>query len=118
MSKTLLIIDDSASYRAYLVAVAQSRYPDWNILQAADALQALKLVREKWVDVVTLDIEMPGVDGFFLAPDIFEYAPDARIAFISGSVQPDVAQRAEEIGIQLIRKPVAEADFLHFLAGN
>ncbi len=116
MSKTLLIIDDSASYRAYLVALAQSRFPEWTILQAADALQALKLVRENWVDVVTLDIEMPGVDGFFLAPDIQEYAPDASIAFISGSAKPGLEERAGEFGIELIRKPVDEEVFLQFLS--
>lgn len=118
MSKTLLIIDDSAAYRAYLVALTQSHCPDWKILQASDALAALKLVRENWIDVVTLDIEMPGVDGFFLAPDIQEYAPDARIAIISGSEKPDIVERAREAGIRLLRKPVDEEEFLQFLTGG
>lgn len=116
MSTVILIVDDSASFRGLLAAIVRHHFPEWVVLEATDALAALKKVRENEVDLITLDVEMPGVDGLFLAPDLKEYAPRARVAIISGSSRPDIEKQAASMDIEVIRKPLVEEEFLHFLA--
>lgn len=116
MNRTLLIIDDSAAIRGLIAAIVVEHHPDWQVIQASDALAALKQVREREVDYITLDVEMPGVDGIYLAPDLLEYAPRARIAIVSGSTRPELPEKARELGLEIIRKPIQEECILQFLS--
>ncbi len=64
MSKkfTLLVIeDDEASFKLIEAAL---RTIDINILYADDGQRGLDLFAENYVDLVLLDIQMPGMNGF------------------------------------------------------
>ena len=58
----VLIVDDEAPMRRYVSANLRAR--EYEVLTAADGLEALKLVREHAVDLLILDIGIPGPDGF------------------------------------------------------
>ena len=63
MSIRVLIVDDSATMRALLQA-RLSDEPDIEVIgSACDAAEARQLIKMLDPDVVTLDIEMPGMDG-------------------------------------------------------
>jgi CheY-like chemotaxis protein len=62
---TVLVVDDDAPIRHMLVFALELL--GYRVLQAADGLQALEVVREQRVDLVTLDIMMPGLDGWHVA---------------------------------------------------
>ena len=63
MTIKVLVVDDSALIRQILSEIIKSE-PDMTLVGAApDAFEAKKLVLEKSPDVITLDIEMPKVDG-------------------------------------------------------
>src|SRR5690606_35019026 len=74
--KTVLVVDDDALNR-YLLAEALA-VDGHHIIEAADGLQALALVRAQLPDLVLLDIDMPGMDGLATCREI-RALPGARL---------------------------------------
>ncbi len=61
--ETVLIIDDNPDILAYL---KDCLTPDYNVMQAADGLGGLRLIREALPDLIICDIMMPRMDGYEL----------------------------------------------------
>ena len=76
MSKIkVMIIDDSAVVRQ-TIREALEREPDIEILgAAADPIFALDKMKNNWPDVITLDIEMPRMDGLSFLKKIMSEHP-------------------------------------------
>ena len=60
----ILIIDDDPEFR--LLISTQLRSRNIAVAGAADAIQAINMARGKRPDVILLDIELPGGDGFLV----------------------------------------------------
>lgn len=60
--KTILIAEDNPASREYLVELLSAQ--GYGIAVAEDGESALKKVREQPPDLVLLDIQMPGMDGY------------------------------------------------------
>jgi two-component system chemotaxis response regulator CheB len=79
----LMIVDDSPIARAVLSRMVSS-HGDLEVVatagNAAEALDALKTVR---VDIVLLDVEMPGTSGLEALPDILRAGNGARVLIVS-----------------------------------
>ena len=58
----VLVVDDEPETTKYVSANLQAR--GYDVLTAGDGLMALETFRESVVDLVILDIMMPGLDGF------------------------------------------------------
>ncbi|MFV2082646.1 MAG: response regulator [bacterium] len=59
--RTILVVDDEESIRLlYKEELVDAGY---RVLLAPDGESALKIIKEKRPDLVTLDIRMPGMDG-------------------------------------------------------
>jgi len=68
MNRTLLIIDDSKAIRTQVNQIFADGKMFAKIQQAADGIEAFKILVNNPVDIVLCDIEMPGIDGLkFLA---------------------------------------------------
>lgn len=63
MMKRVVIVDDSRAMRAWLRMVLDSDRRLTVVGEAASAAEARKVIKEAKPDVVTLDIEMPGMSG-------------------------------------------------------
>jgi signal transduction histidine kinase/CheY-like chemotaxis protein len=61
--KRILIVDDNADLRAYLVRVLGAH---WQVSTAADGAQALEMTRRDRPDLIVTDVMMPHMDGFEL----------------------------------------------------
>ncbi|MCB2014230.1 MAG: chemotaxis response regulator protein-glutamate methylesterase [Sphingobium sp.] len=99
MSTRVLIVDDSATMRAILTRMLSSE-PDIEVIgAAADAMQARGMIRELNPDVVTLDIEMPGMNGLDFLAKIMQLRP-MPVVIVSGITQKgcDTTIRALELG--------------------
>jgi diguanylate cyclase (GGDEF)-like protein/PAS domain S-box-containing protein len=64
-SSTLLIVDDYPENLISMRALLQRQ--DWQVITAASGFEALGLLLEHDVDLVLLDVQMPGMDGFEVA---------------------------------------------------
>lgn len=61
----ILIVDDKTSNIFALEQILSKR--DWNILSVTSGNEALKIVLNKDIDLVILDVQMPDMDGFEVA---------------------------------------------------
>lgn len=64
-SSVLLIVDDYPENLISMRALLQRQ--DWQVITAASGFEALSLLLEHDVDLVLLDVQMPGMDGFEVA---------------------------------------------------
>ena len=60
--KTILVVDDSSVIRK--IIRKELKNSDYNVAEAVDGESALKMAATSRMDLVTLDIDMPGMDGF------------------------------------------------------
>lgn len=75
MGIRVLIVDDSATMRA-LLRVMVEREPDMEVCgEAADAMEARTQIKTLNPDVVTLDVEMPGMNGLDFLEKIMRLRP-------------------------------------------
>jgi CheY-like chemotaxis protein len=58
----VLVVDDSALVRR-LLGHALSSEPEFEVVFARNGIEALDMLKREWPDVVTLDIQMPQMDG-------------------------------------------------------
>lgn len=99
MSTRVLIIDDSPTMRAILMSRLQEQ-PDIEVIgTASNALEGRELIKKLDPDVVTLDIEMPGMNGLDFLEKIMTLRP-TPVIIISGATQEgnDVTARALGLG--------------------
>jgi two-component system, OmpR family, KDP operon response regulator KdpE len=61
MRTTILIADDEASMRKYISSNLKVR--GYDVIPASDGIETLKMLAEHPIDLVLLDIGMPGPDG-------------------------------------------------------
>ncbi|MGB5646804.1 MAG: response regulator, partial [Muriicola sp.] len=61
---TCIIIDDEAAARA-IVAQLCTSYPELDVIEEfPNAIDAIKFLNQQTIDLVFLDIHMPGFTGF------------------------------------------------------
>src|SRR3954452_20177249 len=88
MPMTILIVDDHASFR--MAARRLLEHYGYRVVgEAPDGESALTAVRELRPDVVLLDVQMPGIDGFEVATRLDESADAPAIGLVSSRDQTD-----------------------------
>ncbi len=97
---TLLVVDDSAMMRAMIKRVAQlTDIPIAAVLEAANGLEALKLLETHPVDVIFTDINMPEMTGTELLREVVKHPEWNRIIRVIVSTDGSEARRAEVAGL-------------------
>ena len=64
-SSVLLVVDDYPENLISMRALLERQ--DWQVVTAASGIEALTLLLEHEIDLVLLDVQMPGMDGFEVA---------------------------------------------------
>ncbi|RCW69626.1 response regulator transcription factor [Saliterribacillus persicus] len=78
--ETLLIVDDEEQMRSMIKLYLQS---DFTIIEASNGKEALHMVFEKNIDIILLDIMMPGMDGLTTCQRIKAVSPDLPIILLT-----------------------------------
>ncbi len=103
----VLVAEDSPTIRAFLVSILETQ-PDLRVVGAVSSgEEAVTAVQDLKPDVVTMDIHMPGMDGFTATRRIMETLP-VPIVIVSGMMTDQVAAtfRAVEAGaLAFVRRP-------------
>ncbi len=105
MSKRVLVVDDEESIRKSLEKLLS--YEKYAVSSAADGKTALALVDGERVDIVLLDIKMPGMDGMEVLQRMKESRPELPVVIISGHGTIETAVEATKLGaFDFIEKPI------------
>ena len=117
MSKTILIVDDSASIRALLnMNLTEAGF---NVLEADDGKDALKYFNgDHNIDLLLTDLHMPNMNGLELIKEVrkkeeFRYMP---ILFLTTETKPELKKEAKSAGATgWITKPFDKEKLLNVI---
>ncbi len=109
----VVLADDDPSIRLMVRHVLESE--DFDIVEAADGLEAIKAVEKHHPALILLDAVMPGMDGFTTCQQIKEKGyTDIPVMMITGLDDDASVERAYEVGaIDFITKPIKWAVLKH-----
>ncbi|MFN4975583.1 MAG: sigma-54-dependent transcriptional regulator [Bacteroidota bacterium] len=100
----ILIIDDEKSIRNVLKDILQ--HEGYQVEEAPDGEQGIKLFSSKSFDLVLCDIKMPKIDGMDVLQQIMELNPEVPVIMISGHGTIETAVEAVKKGaFDFISKP-------------
>jgi two-component system chemotaxis response regulator CheB len=115
----VVVVDDSALVRSLLAEIINRQSDMQCIGTAADPLVAREMIRNLNPDVITLDVEMPRMDGIDFLSKLMRLRP-MPVVMVSTLTErgADVTLRALELGaIDFVAKPkIGVADGLRLLA--
>lgn len=95
----LLIVDDHAMVRAGLAALLRQPRYDIQVLQAKNAGEGIDMIRANSdIDVVLLDVSMPGMNGFEAVKEFGRTRPDLPIILLTASEDPADVRRGLAAG--------------------
>jgi DNA-binding NarL/FixJ family response regulator len=98
MALSLLIVDDHPGFRGFAISLLSAEGFDVTG-EAGDGASALEQVQRLRPDVVLLDVQLPGIDGFEVASSLSRQPFAPRVVLIS-------SREAADYGERLRRAPV------------
>jgi two-component system chemotaxis response regulator CheB len=105
---TVLVVDDSSFMRALIAEMVESTREFQVIGTAADGMEAIESIRSLNPDIVTLDIEMPRLDGLKTLETIMREMPRPVVMLSAAGSERgnEMTLRALERGaVEFVRKP-------------
>jgi DNA-binding NtrC family response regulator len=104
-SFNVLLVDDETDFLNVLIRRVKRRGID--VCSARNAAEALECLETEPVDVVVLDVKMPGMDGVEALKEIKRGYPSIEVIMLSGHASVDVAIEGMELGaFDYLMKPV------------
>ncbi|ADQ04032.1 response regulator receiver protein [Caldicellulosiruptor owensensis OL] len=91
---TFLIVDDSPVWRRIIRKFVEEKLKGIVVAEASDGLEAINLYNKLKPNVVTMDIEMPKLDGIRAIEEILKYNKDAKVIVISSKGEEDIVRKA------------------------
>lgn len=94
----VLIVEDHPIVRRGLRETLAEVYPRGVFEEAGDSRTALELLRTQRWDIVTLDIKIPGMDGFGLLEETRRLRHRPKVLIVSAYPEAEFAVRAIKLG--------------------
>ena len=106
MSPTILIVDDEPGVRSALSGVLRDEGYEVDAVSSGEA--CLERLTRSAVDLVVLDVWLPGMDGLATLARLRERQVDAQVVLISGHGNIESAVRAIKMGaFDFVEKPLS-----------
>ena len=100
----ILIVDDEAIVRTSCRRVLEP--VGYEVTDAADAAEGLRLLEERAFDLVLTDLKMPGMDGIEFLEQVKTRWPGIQVIVVTGYQTIDTAVRAIKLGaFDYVNKP-------------
>ena len=107
----VLVVDDGAANRELIQAYLSGI--DCEVRFAVDGLSALSAIESDAPDLVLLDVQMPGVDGYEVCRRIKRVRSDQPIMICSAAIMSDNEEALLAMGIeQFLTKPYHPLELL------
>lgn len=119
-TRTILLVEDNDDIRI-ITTIALEHGGRFEVLPAASGEEALRLAESHPVDLVLLDVMMPGMDGTetFAALRELDATRDTPIVFLTAKAQPTEVQRLLELGAKdVLTKPFDPLEIAERIAGT
>ena len=108
----ILVVEDHAPLRQVICQALQRR-AEFQIVEAANGLEAVQKIDAAQPDVILLDIHLPKMNGFEVAQHIRRRCPSARLIFVSQESSSEIVRKALSLGAHgYIQKLSAGSDLL------
>ena len=102
---TVLVVDDEEAIRELMVTALSTKTRD--VLAAGSGEEALEIHKRTEVDLVLLDLSMPGMNGVDTFREIHALRPALPVMIVTAYPDSDMMAKALEIGpFSMISKPV------------
>jgi len=114
--RTILIVDDSKINMIVAENILKTD-PRYHILKAASGEAAIEMASKNAIDLVLLDIEMPGMDGFETLEKLRKIV-NAPVIFMTADKDLSTINKAAEMGVEdYITKPFSHPILLESVYG-
>ena len=117
MHYKVLVVDDSKLARMVMASALRRIRPDWELVEATSAVDAIAAIPARSVDIALVDFNMPETDGLELVANIRQAHPDMPVALVSANLQDEIISRARELSAAFIAKPLTDEALGAFLSG-
>lgn len=115
MSLRVLIVDDSAVIRAVVKkSIAMSGLQVAEVFEAANGLEALRVLEKDWIDIVFADLNMPEMNGQELVEKMAKdnLLVSIPVVIVSSDHSPARIDELKRLGIRAyLRKPFRPESF-------
>ncbi len=105
-----LVVDDSPTMRGIVrKLLARTRFP-FDVSEAEAGFAALKLIRERAIDIIFLDYNMPGFSGLETLSELKREKRRVDVVIMTSQADQSLCDRAREEGAGFLKKPFYPAD--------
>ena len=109
-SETILVIDDDQRVLSLLKAFLEPE--GFDVVTAADGVYGMQLLRETKVDLVLLDVLMPGLNGYQVLQSIREHS-SVPVIMVTGMTDKDSVTRFLNLGADdYVTKPFNKGELI------
>ena len=102
----ILIVDDEKDTRQTLNDYLSNRI-ECEVIEAADGYKAIEHLKNKSIDLILLDIKMPGISGTEVIKEVKAASKDIAVIVITKWDSAEVASQVKELGADYIPKPLS-----------
>lgn len=95
----VLIVDDSVVARSVLTRMVEGTSRFRVVAALGDARAALDFLGRAEVDIILLDIAMPGIDGLTALPDVVAAGKGAKVLIVSSSADDGAAATLQALAL-------------------
>ncbi len=95
----VLVVDDSVVARAAFSHIVDGTDRFMVARAVGNVPAALDFLAQHQVDIILLDIEMPGIDGLSALPDVIAAGKGARVLIVSGSAREGAAATIQALAL-------------------
>lgn len=95
----ILLVDDHELVRAGIRLLIENALPEAQIIEASTGLEGIEVQRTQPVDLVFMDIVLPGIDGISAALRMLNVAPATRVIILTGRTELVVPKALLNSGI-------------------
>jgi two-component system cell cycle response regulator len=113
MERTILLIEDDPLSARLVDLILKSE--GHRVIMVQDGLQGLDVAQSTALDLILLDLMLPGIDGFEVLRRLRAdpKTADVKVAVVSAKSQPADKEKADELGVDFyLTKPYRKVELL------